>query len=97
MLLPGPNPVLIRAWLLILQAHMALFWRALLLVGSCMSAVQTWPEKDSEDVDVMPQPLHITQEGHLMVLTPAGLTQMLNQTRFLLVLFCECSLLGNRV
>lgn len=73
---------------------MALLWRALLLVGSCVSAVQAWPEGDSEDVDVMPQPLHIPQEGHLMVLSAAGLTQMLNQTRFLLVLFCECPLRG---
>ncbi|KAK1344412.1 hypothetical protein QTO34_013106 [Cnephaeus nilssonii] len=70
---------------------MALLWRALLLVGSCVSAVQAWPEGDSEDVDVMPQPLHIPQEGHLMVLSAAGLTQMLNQTRFLLVLFYDPS------
>lgn len=77
---------------------MALFWRALLLAGSCVSAVQGWPAEDSEeDVDILPQPLHIAQEGHLMVLTSAGLTQMLNQTRFLLVLFCECPLLGTGV
>ncbi|ELK29025.1 Protein disulfide-isomerase-like protein of the testis [Myotis davidii] len=71
---------------------MALFWRALLLAGSCVSAVQGWPAEDSEeDMDILPQPLHIAQEGHLMVLTPAGLTQMLNQTRFLLVLFYDPS------
>ncbi|CAK6445080.1 unnamed protein product [Pipistrellus nathusii] len=72
---------------------MALPWGALLLVGACMSTVWTWPEEDGEDVDedAMPQPLHIPQEGHLMVLTAAGLAQVLNQTRFLLVLFYDPS------
>lgn len=75
---------------------MELLWGSLLLVAACVSAVQGWPEDDvKEDPDIdMPQPLHIVEEGNLKVLTPAGLTQMLNQTRFLMVLFCECPLLG---
>lgn len=64
----------------------------LLLVASCVSAVRGWPEDDGQgDVPVpMPPPLHVAVEGNLLVLTPAGLAQTLNQTRFLMVLFREC-------
>ncbi|XP_004691791.1 PREDICTED: protein disulfide-isomerase-like protein of the testis [Condylura cristata] len=64
------------------------FRGTLLLVASCMSAVHGSPELDIEEATVhLPRPLHIVVEGNLMVLTAAGLTQMLNQTRFLMVLF----------
>ncbi|XP_019505365.1 PREDICTED: protein disulfide-isomerase-like protein of the testis, partial [Hipposideros armiger] len=68
---------------------MGLLWTFLLLVASCVSAVRGSPrDDDKEDVSIhMSPPLHIVEEGNLMVLTPAGLTQMLNQTRFLMVLF----------
>ncbi|XP_016078161.1 PREDICTED: protein disulfide-isomerase-like protein of the testis [Miniopterus natalensis] len=68
---------------------MELLWRSLLLVSTCVSAVQGFPEDSTmEDIDInMSQPLHIVEEGNLMVLTPAGLAHMLGQTRFLMVLF----------
>ncbi|XP_037363410.1 protein disulfide-isomerase-like protein of the testis isoform X1 [Talpa occidentalis] len=60
----------------------------LLLVASCASAVQGSPEVDVKEAGVhLSRPLHIVVERNLMVLTAAGLTQMLNQTRFLMVLF----------
>ncbi|XP_036682438.1 protein disulfide-isomerase-like protein of the testis isoform X2 [Balaenoptera musculus] len=62
---------------------MELLWMSLLLVASCVGTVQGSPEIDVN----MSQPLHILVEKNLMVLTPAGLTQMLNETRFLMVLF----------
>ncbi|KAF6272446.1 protein disulfide isomerase like, testis expressed [Rhinolophus ferrumequinum] len=69
---------------------MGLLWISLLLlVASCVSAVRGSPgdgEKEDVSIDMSP-PLHIMEERNLMVLTPAGLTQMLNQTRFLMVLF----------
>ncbi|XP_007516651.1 protein disulfide-isomerase-like protein of the testis isoform X2 [Erinaceus europaeus] len=61
---------------------MELLGKALLLLtvsGICKT-------QDSPEASVS-QPLHIKVDGNLMVLTPAGLTQMLNQTRFLMVLF----------
>ncbi|KAM7147930.1 protein disulfide-isomerase-like protein of the testis isoform 2-T2 [Molossus nigricans] len=67
---------------------MELLWGSLLLVAACVPAAQGWPEGDLKDADLdMPQPLHLVEEGNLKVLTAAGLTQMLNQTRFLMVLF----------
>lgn len=71
---------------------MGLLWISLLLGASCVSAVRGSPgDDDQEDVSIdMSPPLHIVEERNLMVLTPAGLTQMLNQTRFLMVLFREC-------
>ncbi|XP_037669738.1 protein disulfide-isomerase-like protein of the testis [Choloepus didactylus] len=67
---------------------MELLWMSLLLVASRVSAVQDSPKVDTqEDDDVLPQLLHIPEEGNLLVLTSAGLTQMLNQTRFLMVIF----------
>lgn len=72
---------------------MGLLWISLLLlVASCVSAVRGSPgdgEKEVMSIDKSP-PLHIVEERNLMVLTPAGLTQMLKQTRFLMVLFREC-------
>ena len=76
------------------RTAMQLLWMSLLLVASCVlcCTVQGSPETDVN----MSQPLHILVEKNLMVLTPAGLTQMLNETRFLMVLFRECpSLLGS--
>ncbi|XP_004373363.1 protein disulfide-isomerase-like protein of the testis [Trichechus manatus latirostris] len=63
---------------------MELLWTPLLLVASCVAAVLGSPEVDLKEVS---QPLHIREEGNLLVLTSAGLTQMLNQTRFLMVIF----------
>ncbi|XP_059980699.1 protein disulfide-isomerase-like protein of the testis [Lagenorhynchus albirostris] len=67
---------------------MELLWMSLLLVASCVGPVQGSPEVDVKEASInMSQPLHILVEKNLMVLTPAGLTQMLNETRFLMVLF----------
>ncbi|XP_076997842.1 protein disulfide-isomerase-like protein of the testis isoform X1 [Tamandua tetradactyla] len=70
---------------------MELLWTALLLVaswGSPVHAVQGSSKVNSqEDIDNIPPPLHIPEEGNLLVLTPASLTYMLNQTRFLMVIF----------
>nr|XP_020755183.1 protein disulfide-isomerase-like protein of the testis [Odocoileus virginianus texanus] len=67
---------------------MVLLWMSLLLVASCVGTVQGSPKMNGKkEVINMSQPLHILVEGNLMVLTPAGLTQMLNETRFLMVLF----------
>ncbi|XP_025772676.1 protein disulfide-isomerase-like protein of the testis [Puma concolor] len=67
---------------------MELLWISLLLAASRGSTVQGFPEEDVKEASInISQPLHIVEEGNLLVLTPAGLTQMLNQTRFLMVLF----------
>uniref|UniRef100_A0A8D1MYU9 Protein disulfide-isomerase-like protein of the testis n=1 Tax=Sus scrofa TaxID=9823 RepID=A0A8D1MYU9_PIG len=67
---------------------MALLRMFLLLVASCVTTVQGSQERDiKEDRINTSQPLYIPVEKNLMVLTPAGLTQMLNETRFLMVLF----------
>lgn len=82
------------------RTAMELLWILLLVVAFCVSAVQSSPEDDiKENINVnMSHPLHIMEEGNLMVLAPPSLTQMLNQTRFLMVLFCECSpILGERM
>ena len=64
-------------------------WMSLLLVASCTSTVQGSREVDVKEASInTSQPLHILVEHNLLVLTPAGLTHMLNQTRFLMVLFC---------
>ncbi|XP_062036449.1 protein disulfide-isomerase-like protein of the testis [Lepus europaeus] len=63
-------------------------WMPVLLVASCVSAVHSSLEEESDFSSInITKPLHILEEGNLMVLTPAGLAQMLNQTRFLMVLF----------
>ncbi|XP_001500567.3 protein disulfide-isomerase-like protein of the testis isoform X1 [Equus caballus] len=63
-------------------------WMSLLLVASCTSTVQGSREVDVKEASInTSQPLHILVERNLLVLTPAGLTHMLNQTRFLMVLF----------
>ena len=70
---------------------MELPWLSLLLVASCVSTLQGSPESNVQEASInLSQPLHIVEEGNLLVLTSAGLTQMLNQTRFLMVLFHEC-------
>ncbi|XP_059271947.1 protein disulfide-isomerase-like protein of the testis isoform X2 [Mustela nigripes] len=67
---------------------MKLLWMSLLLVAFCISTVWGLPEEDIKEASInISQPMHIMEEGNLLVLTPAGLTQMLNQTRFLMVLF----------
>ncbi|XP_032692059.1 protein disulfide-isomerase-like protein of the testis isoform X2 [Lontra canadensis] len=67
---------------------MKLLWMSLLLVAFCISTVRGLPEEDIKEASInISQPMHIVEEGNLLVLTPAGLTQMLNQTRFLMVLF----------
>ncbi|XP_062956964.1 protein disulfide-isomerase-like protein of the testis [Cynocephalus volans] len=67
---------------------MEMLWTPLLLVASCVHTVHSSPEVDASVPSInISQPLHILEERNLLVLTPAGLTQMLNQTRFLMVLF----------
>uniref|UniRef100_A0A8I5TG23 Protein disulfide-isomerase-like protein of the testis n=1 Tax=Pongo abelii TaxID=9601 RepID=A0A8I5TG23_PONAB len=67
---------------------MDLLWMPLLLVAACVSAVHSSPEVNAGVSSIhITKPVHILEERNLLVLTPAGLTQMLNQTRFLMVLF----------
>ncbi|XP_008056948.1 protein disulfide-isomerase-like protein of the testis [Carlito syrichta] len=67
---------------------MELLWMALLLVATCVSTVHNSPEVNTDVPSInITKPLHIREEHNLLVLTPAGLIQMLNQTRFLIVLF----------
>ncbi|EAW50316.1 protein disulfide isomerase like, testis expressed [Homo sapiens] len=67
---------------------MDLLWMPLLLVAACVSAVHSSPEVNAGVSSIhITKPVHILEERSLLVLTPAGLTQMLNQTRFLMVLF----------
>lgn len=79
------------------RTAMELLCISLLLVASCVGTVQGSPAMNGKKESInLSQPLHILVEENLMVLTPAGLTQMLNETRFLMVLFREClPLLGN--
>nr|XP_058142338.1 protein disulfide-isomerase-like protein of the testis isoform X2 [Dasypus novemcinctus] len=67
-------------------------WVPLLLLASCVSAAQDSSKVEAQEADInIPPPLHIREEGNLLVLTAAGFTQMLNQTRFLMVLFHNTS------
>ncbi|XP_057551713.1 protein disulfide-isomerase-like protein of the testis [Hippopotamus amphibius kiboko] len=67
---------------------MELLWMCLMVAVSCVGMVQDSPELDVKESSTnMSQPLHILVEKNLMVLTPAGLTQVLKETRFLMVLF----------
>ncbi|XP_053410780.1 protein disulfide-isomerase-like protein of the testis [Nycticebus coucang] len=66
---------------------MELLWMPLLLVASCAVAVYSSAEEDTSAPVNITKPLRIVEEHNLLVLTPAGLTQMLNETRFLMVLF----------
>ncbi|XP_007985340.3 protein disulfide-isomerase-like protein of the testis [Chlorocebus sabaeus] len=67
---------------------MDLLWMPLLLVAACVSAVHGSLEVNAGVSSIhITKPVHILEERNLLVLTPAGLTQMLNQTRFLMVLF----------
>ncbi|PNJ14740.1 PDILT isoform 2, partial [Pongo abelii] len=77
---------------------MDLLWMPLLLVAACVSAVHSSPEVNAGVSSIhITKPVHILEERNLLVLTPAGLTQMLNQTRFLMVLFHEVLLLLSRL
>ncbi|XP_034339982.1 protein disulfide-isomerase-like protein of the testis isoform X2 [Arvicanthis niloticus] len=73
---------------------MELLWTPLLLVAACLSEVLGSPEIDT-GINIS-QPLHILEDHNLMVLTPAGLTQTLNETRFLMVIFHNPSLKQSR-
>ncbi|XP_052031069.1 protein disulfide-isomerase-like protein of the testis [Apodemus sylvaticus] len=73
---------------------MELLWPPLLLVATCLSEVLGSPAVDT-GINVS-QPLHILEDHNLMVLTPAGLTQTLNETRFLMVIFHNPSLKQSR-
>ncbi|XP_032098743.1 protein disulfide-isomerase-like protein of the testis isoform X1 [Sapajus apella] len=67
---------------------MDLLWMPLFLVAACVSAVHSSPEVNAGVSSIhITKPVHILEEHNLLVLTPAGLTQMLNETRFLMVLF----------
>uniref|UniRef100_A0A8C5KT11 Protein disulfide-isomerase-like protein of the testis n=1 Tax=Jaculus jaculus TaxID=51337 RepID=A0A8C5KT11_JACJA len=66
---------------------MALFWMPLLLVAVCGS---TKVDSSISNINIA-RYVYIPEEGNLMVLTPVGLTQELNQTRFLMVLFHDPS------
>lgn len=56
---------------------MELLWTPLLLMWACLSEVLGSP------------PVHILEDHNLLVLTPAGFTQALSDTRFLMVIFRE--------
>ncbi|XP_028620123.1 protein disulfide-isomerase-like protein of the testis isoform X1 [Grammomys surdaster] len=77
----------------IIQSSMELLWTQL-LVAACLSEVLGSPEIDT-GINIS-QPLHILEDHNLMVLTPAGLTQTLNETRFLMVIFHNPSLKQSR-
>ncbi|XP_023560141.1 protein disulfide-isomerase-like protein of the testis [Octodon degus] len=67
---------------------MELLWTALLMVASWVAAVHSSLEQGSTvPSNNLSWPLHIVEEQDLLVLTPPGLAQMLNETRFLMVLF----------
>nr|XP_035123011.2 protein disulfide-isomerase-like protein of the testis [Callithrix jacchus] len=67
---------------------MDLFWMPLFLVAACVSAVHSSLEVNADVSSThITKPVLILEERNLLVLTPAGLTQMLNETRFLMVLF----------
>lgn len=70
---------------------MALLWVMLLPVAWLITTVCATQEDAKEMDETILQPLHILTDQNLLVLTPAGLAQMLNQTRFLMVLFRELS------
>ncbi|KFO21013.1 protein disulfide-isomerase-like protein of the testis [Fukomys damarensis] len=67
-------------------------WTALLMVASWVPATHSSLEQDAtvRSIDLS-QTLHIEEERNLLVLTPAGMAQMLNETRFLMVLFHNSS------
>ncbi|XP_063142458.1 protein disulfide-isomerase-like protein of the testis isoform X4 [Rattus norvegicus] len=73
---------------------MELLWTPLLLLAACLSEVLGSPEMDT-GINIS-QPLHILEDHNLMVLTPAGLTQTLNETRFLMVIFHNPTLKQSR-
>ncbi|KAL0617677.1 Protein disulfide-isomerase-like protein of the testis [Plecturocebus cupreus] len=67
---------------------MDLLWMPLFLVAACVSAVHSSLEVNAGVAGIhITKPVHILEEHNLLVLTPAGLTQMLNEARFLMVLF----------
>ncbi|XP_038963542.1 protein disulfide-isomerase-like protein of the testis isoform X3 [Rattus norvegicus] len=76
------------------KRSMELLWTPLLLLAACLSEVLGSPEMDT-GINIS-QPLHILEDHNLMVLTPAGLTQTLNETRFLMVIFHNPTLKQSR-
>lgn len=66
---------------------MELLWTLLLMVAVCLSEVLGSPGIDTS-INIS-RPVHILEDHNLMVLTPEGLTQTLNETRFLMVIFRE--------
>ncbi|XP_063082646.1 protein disulfide-isomerase-like protein of the testis isoform X1 [Cavia porcellus] len=67
---------------------MELLWMTLLTLTSWVPTTHSSLEQDATAPNINPsQPLHIVEEQNLLVLTPAGLEQMLNETRFFMVLF----------
>ncbi|XP_005391183.1 PREDICTED: protein disulfide-isomerase-like protein of the testis [Chinchilla lanigera] len=67
---------------------MELLWMALLMVASWVPTAHSSLEQGATVPSInLSQPLHIVEERDLLVLTAAGLAQMLNETRFLMVLF----------
>ncbi|XP_054992778.1 protein disulfide-isomerase-like protein of the testis [Sorex araneus] len=71
---------------------MALPWATLLLVAWRLATAQGSLEHSADQAGGnRSRPLHIRTDQNLLVLTAAGLTQMLDQTRFLMVLFHDPS------
>ncbi|KAM6166310.1 protein disulfide-isomerase-like protein of the testis [Erethizon dorsatum] len=67
---------------------MELLWTALLMVACWVPTTHSSLEQGATVPSInLSQPLHIVEERNLLVLKPAGLAQMLNETRFLMVLF----------
>ncbi|XP_012968159.1 protein disulfide-isomerase-like protein of the testis [Mesocricetus auratus] len=64
---------------------MELLWMPLLVVAACLAQVLCSPGIDT-GLNIS-RPVHILEDHNLMVLTPAGLAQTLNETRFLMVIF----------
>ncbi|XP_051002936.1 LOW QUALITY PROTEIN: protein disulfide-isomerase-like protein of the testis [Acomys russatus] len=73
---------------------MELLWTPLLLLSACLSEVIGSPRR--EDSANFSRPVHILEDRNLMVLTPAGFAQTLNETRFLMVIFHNASLKQSR-
>ncbi|OBS60190.1 hypothetical protein A6R68_08670, partial [Neotoma lepida] len=73
---------------------MELLWTPLLMVAACLSEDLGSPGVDT-GINIS-RPVHIVEDRNLMVLTPAGLTQTLNETRFLMVIFHNPSLKQSR-
>ncbi|KAL1774153.1 disulfide-isomerase of the testis [Sigmodon hispidus] len=71
---------------------MELLWTPLLMVATFLSEVLGSPEMDTN----ISRHVHIPEDHNLMLLTPEGLAQALNETRFLMVIFHNPSLKQSR-